>query len=392
VRENLDPAGDFDGDGVLNGDDNCRFVSNGADGDNQADTDRDGIGDACSVFVELPSGRFEWEPRDAQGGHVGFIVGGLEPINFVYDFTVVRRGPPGDHDYLVQPEIGETGPGQAFVEVKDQDEEDQGEEFTLRLEGEPQPGTNTTLTVVDEAGNHVAGAKISVKSEGVLGETNNEGRLSVEIPIGTVKLRLKAEKDDADGEIDIRFGEDGEVVINTKNEGLSLQIEGLVQPGATGMLLVSDDQGNPVPKVRVDIKIERDAGLTSVDGLLDVRIPVYAEEFSVEASLDEQRGELEIKFTGPQAEGPVKAADGDVETSLTIQLDGRPKLGADVIVVVIRADGGTVSGAEIRVNDEVVGSTDAVGRLTITIPHYIEELEITASVDGVKGELEIKIQ
>ncbi len=72
-------------------------------------------------------GRFEWEPRDTQGEHAGFTVGGDEPINFVYDFSVVRRGPPGNHDYLVQPEIGQTGPGQAFVAAKDQDENGKGE-------------------------------------------------------------------------------------------------------------------------------------------------------------------------------------------------------------------------------------------------------------------------
>ena len=115
----LPADGDFDADLVLNGDDNCRFVpnGNGTDEDNQADADGDGIGDACAVFVELPSGRFEWEPRDTQGEHAGFTVGDVEPINFVYDLTVVRRGPPGDYDYLVQPEIGQTGSDQVFDEV-----------------------------------------------------------------------------------------------------------------------------------------------------------------------------------------------------------------------------------------------------------------------------------
>nr|WP_317889729.1 thrombospondin type 3 repeat-containing protein [Spongiibacter pelagi] len=38
---------DDDDDGVLDVDDNCRIVANGADPDNQLDTDGDGIGDAC---------------------------------------------------------------------------------------------------------------------------------------------------------------------------------------------------------------------------------------------------------------------------------------------------------------------------------------------------------
>ena len=296
VPENLDPAGDFDGDGVLNGNDNCRFAANGADGDNQADTDGDGIGDACSVFVKLPSGRFEWEPRDIEGERTGFTVGGGEPINFIYDFTVVRRGRPGDHDYLVKPEIGQTGPGQDFEEVKDQEKKGEGGELTLQLDGEPQPGTSSTLAVTDEEGNPVAGATIHLKAEGVLGDTDAEGRLSVEIPAGTVKLRLEAETDDADGKLEVRFGEDGVAETDTDNDGLTLQIEGQIQAGTTVTLLISDEQGDPVPGVAVEIKIERDAGMTSGDGLLDVEIPAYAEELEIKASLSGIKGELELKF------------------------------------------------------------------------------------------------
>ena len=397
VPENLDPAGDFDGDGILNSDDNCRFVANGADGDNQADTDADGIGDACSVFVELPSGRFEWEPRDTQGEHSGFTVGGVEPINFVYDFTAVRRGPPGDHDYLVQPEIGQTGPDQPYIEVKDQEKEGEGEEFTLQLEGEPQPGTTSTLAVTDEVGNAVTAVIVRLKAEGVLGDTDAEGRLNVEIPAGTVKLHLEAEKDDAEAELEVRFGEDGSADTDTENDGLSLQMEGQIQAGTTVTLLILDEQGNPVPDAEVRIKMERDAGLTSAEGLLDIEIPAYAEELSLEARLGDRRGELEREFTvaEPQAsaDGDGSDEEGDVgETGLTVQLEGLPQAGTEVTVVVSGADGSPVFGAEIRVNGEVVGTTNADGVLTITIPQNAEELEIKAFVSGSEGELKLSIQ
>ena len=300
VPENLDPLGDFDSDGVLNIDDNCRFVANGADGGNQADTDGDGIGDACSISVKLPSGRFEWVPSGTQGEPDGFTVGGGDPINFVYDFTVVRRGPPADHKYLVQPEIGQTGPGQAFEEVKVKEKKGDEGELTLRLDGEPQPGASSTLVVTDEAGNAVAGISVRMKAEGVLGSTGADGRLSVGIPLGTVKLRLEAEKDDAEGRLEATFGEDGAAETDTKNDGLSLQLEGLIQSGTTVTLLVSDDQGIPVPDAMVQIKIERDAGLTDDEGLLVIEIPAYADELSLKSDLDDRRGELEIKFAGAE--------------------------------------------------------------------------------------------
>ena len=382
---------DFDGDGVLDADDNCQFISNA----DQVDTDEDSIGDACSVFVKLPSGRFEWEPRDSDGEHTGFTVDGVDPINFVYDFTVVRRGPPGDHDYLVQPEIGETGPGQPYVEAKDLETEYEGAELTLQLDGEPQPGTNSTLGVTDEAGNAVAGAIVRLKAEGVLGDTDLNGLLSVEIPIGTLRLRLEAENNDDDGKWEVRFAEDGTAEIDTDNDELSIQIEGLIGAGTTVMLLVLDEQGDPVPGAQISIKIEREAGLTDDDGLLDIEIPAYAEELEIEARLDDQRGEFEIEFAVAQAQQDGDGNDQEsngVETSLTVQLVGQPLAGTEVTVVVTGADGITVFGAEIQVNDEIVGSTDADGRLNITVPQDAEELEIVASLNGVDGELEITVQ
>ena len=56
------------------------------------------------------------------------------------------------------------------------------------------------------------------------------------------------------------------------------------------------------------------------------------------------------------------------------------------------ADESSVFGAEVRVNGEVVGTADASGALTITIPQNTDELEINASVDGAEGELELTIQ
>ena len=267
-------------------------------------------------------------------------------------------------------------------------------------------------------GNAVTAVIVRLKAEGVLGGTDAEGRLNVEIPAGTVKLHLEAEKDDAEAELGVRFGEDGSADTDTENDGLSLQIEGQIQAGTTVTLLILDEQGNPVPDAEVRIKMERDAGLTSAEGLLDIEIPAYAEELSLEARLGDRRGELEREFTvaEPQAstDGDGSDEEGDVgETGLTVQLEGLPQAGTEVTTgdvtsegalaaapggdggdrrCISGADGSPVFGAEIRVNGEVVGTTNADGVLTITIPQNAEELEIKASVSGSEGELKLSIQ
>ena len=244
------------------------------------------------------------------------------------------------------------------------------------------------LAVTDEAGIAVAGAIVQLKAEGVLGDTDVNGRLSVEIPIGTLRLRLEAENDDDDGKWEVRFAEDGTAEIDTDNDELSIQIEEPVLAGTTVMVLVLDQQGDPVPGAEVSIKIEREAGLTDGDGLLDIEIPAYAEELEIEARLDDQHGEFEIEFAAAQAQ---QDGDGE-ETSLTVQLVGQPLAGTEVTVVVTGANGFTVYGAVIQVNDEIAGFTDVEGRLNITVPQDERELEIEASLGDVDGELEVTIQ
>ncbi|MCH8230565.1 MAG: thrombospondin type 3 repeat-containing protein, partial [Chloroflexi bacterium] len=210
VPADLSPNDDFDGDGVLNGQDNCRFVTNQA----QADTDGDGIGDGCSISVKLPSGRFEWEPRDTQGELAGFTVGSGQVVNFVYDLTVVRRGPPGNHDYLVQPEIGETGPNQPFVESMGPEREDGGKsttaeageveatELTVQVEGQTQAGIVVTVIVTGADGGAVPGAEVQLNGE-VFGTTDGEGELPVTIPEGAQELEIKATANGAAGELEL---------------------------------------------------------------------------------------------------------------------------------------------------------------------------------------------
>ena len=389
VPSDLARDADFDGDDVLNAEDNCRFISN----QDQADTDGDGIGDACSVFVELPSGRFEWEPRYAEGEVAGIVAGDGHTVNFVYDLTVVRRGPPGDHDYLVQPEIGETGPNQPFDEVSSQDQKEyKGDELTLQLRGDSQPGGGTTVAVTDQAGSPVVGAHIRLKAEGIAGATNTQGQTDFSIPPGTRSLHLRTEADDAEGELAITFRDDGTVETETDDNGLSLRTVGDLEADPIATVLVTDEQGNPVAGAEVRFRLEQDVGLTDDKGLLAFEIPLYAEEISLEARLEDKRGELEAEFLYGEGEGSAQIIGDEEASELTIQVEGQPWAGSQVTVVVTEAGGNPVSGAEVHLNDEVVGTTDGDGKLTIIIPEGAEELQIKAEAHGVEGELELVVE
>lgn len=65
------PCQDADGDGALNQGDNCQFVANVGGSDNQNDTDRDGIGNACETSVTAAN-----VAGSGTGYAVGFLVGG----------------------------------------------------------------------------------------------------------------------------------------------------------------------------------------------------------------------------------------------------------------------------------------------------------------------------
>ena len=101
-------------------------------------------------------------------------------------------------------------------------------------------------------------------------------------------------------------------------------------------------------------------------------------------------GRAEAKCDERAVHGGLREARHGLE--LTVQLDGQPLAGTEVAVVVTGPGGSPILGAEIQVNGEIAGSTDTEGLLTITIPQDDEELEITASVDGRKGELELMIE
>jgi len=86
---------------------------------------------------------------------------------------------------------------------------------------------------------------------------------------------------------------------------------------------------------------------------------------------------------------PVKL--GKVEDELKLKLEGEPGLGIEVTLIVTD-NGSAVAGANVTVNGEDAGITDADGRLPIVLPDTPGEVKIEATLGDKVGELEIELE
>ena len=341
------------------------------------------------VSVKLPSSKLQIKsPFEVQTDSV---------TSFVYDITVVAAGNERSGiKYILQPVITESGANQQYNEVKPEGKDQEEQELSLQLEGEPQPGETSTLSVTDADGNPVVGATIRMKAKGEAGMTDAEGRLAIDIPQGTTKLRLEAHVNDLEGELRVSFEEDGAIEIEADDEELALQLEGLVQVGETTTLMVTVPTGVPVVNADIGFKVDLEAGMTDAEGQLAISIPAGAYELKVEARLDDQEGELKIEFpidgdsTAAEASSASQGQGSGETGELTVQLEGGPAPGGTATVVVTSPGGEPARSATVTVNGEVAGTSDDQGQLSISIPQDAEELEIKARLDEAEGELEVK--
>jgi hypothetical protein len=165
---------------------------------------------------------------------------------------------------------------------------------------------------------------------------------------------------------------EGELVIEV--------VDGVVSPGETITILVTH-QGNPVAGAQVRVNGEH-YGNTNGDGLISFSVPI-AKELKIKAKVgtepDELEGQLRIDF-------------GDELTLEVVTGTVAPGESITVLVTFETLQGSTIiiEGAQVEVNDEDIGETDANGLISLTVP-FDDEFEIEAELDGLKGELEIDL-
>ncbi len=85
------------------------------------------------------------------------------------------------------------------------------------------------------------------------------------------------------------------------------------------------------------------------------------------------------------AMGPDDDANGELTAEFTNQVTR-----GEVTTVLVRTGEGPVSGANVTVNDELIGQTGTDGEVSFTVPESSDELEVTVTHDDAEVELEVE--
>ncbi|WP_353634850.1 DUF4382 domain-containing protein [Halobacterium sp. NMX12-1] len=165
---------------------------------------------------------------------------------------------------------------------------------------------------------------------------------------------------------------------------LEANFVGNVTAGENATVQVTQD-GEPVENATVeagDVTVTTDA-----NGTASVSVPADAEEFELEASTSEDSAygetEAELEFELGESEGDDDSDDADSEVELGAVLDGSLAPGENASVLVTDGDGDPVEDAEVAVDGEVVGETNADGELTFAVPEDASlDTEVTVTADG----------
>ncbi len=151
-----------------------------------------------TLNVKLPSGKLQISTP--------FTVSGNGTTSLVFDITVIKAGNSGQ--YILKPQIANSGASEAFTEVKPTQEQKQEREqetsrLHLSLQGASQPGTAAVLAVMFQ-GQPAAGASVTVNGQAV-GTTDATGKINISIPANVSEVKIVATRGQNSGELDLEF-------------------------------------------------------------------------------------------------------------------------------------------------------------------------------------------
>ena len=217
-------------------------------------------------------------------------------------------------------------------------------------------------------------------------ETTDGLEIEVESEDGERSLEIKRPRDD-----DRNLTVNGSVALETARDALSSQAAPWVLEKAS----VHPEEGYYAFEFGFRSANETGEAEVRVDGSsgavfrLEEEIePLDDDDDLVER--DDEDEDADEEDDEDDAEGDDGDDDGDeVDDVAVVLVEGTPAPGATVTVQVL-ADGAPVNDTTVSLNGESVGTTDASGRLTLTLPDG--EVTISARYGGEDGDLEFEFE
>lgn len=274
--------------------------------------------------------------------------GGSQPAGDGSDPTQQQEGGSGENTEQQQQD-GESG--EQSSRANSERCRPANDPFVVCFDERLVPGTTTTLVVLDGDGNPVSGVGVRVNGEPA-GTTGDNGAVEVEVPY-TERMVVSVETGGAASSAvyySVSAAEDG-ASMAVESE-VTIEFASAPEPGEDVALRATvSDQPLPDATVLVD---GEERTRTDDSGVATVTMPT-----AMEAQVTVTRGDLEGQRSLTLA-SPRIALDG--EGPLGLALPGQEA------TVVVTESGDPVSGAEVRLGGESVGTTDADGRVNATLP------------------------
>ncbi|WP_280586325.1 hypothetical protein [Halorubrum sp. Boch-26] len=312
------------------------------------------------------------------------------------------------------------------------DRDDAGDAVPLSISianGTAAPGATVTLRVT-AAGEPVEDASVELNDRDA-GTTDADGRIEATLPDDD-EVDIEVEDGDREGKLEITLrsdveGEEADAEIRER-----LSVDGSAENGTVSVSVTYDGEG--VDGVSVSVDGDR-VGTTDENGALSFDAPDVGDELAVtlvkgafEAGLQFEVGadgalaldDVDVDERDADGRDDDRNDDGDSESdadrddederdrddeddrdhegdrddgelSVTI-VAGDPGPGAAVTVEVTAVGGEPVGGASVEVEGESVGTTDADGRIEVTLPADGEEAEIGVEEGDREGELDVEFE
>jgi gliding motility-associated-like protein len=247
--------------------------------------------------------------------------------------------PDGEYDYTVNADGFEDFTGTITVDGEDMDE-------TITMT----PETHTiTITVVDENGDPIAGATVTINGENYT--TDENGQVTIELPDGEYDYTVEADGyNDFTGTITVGGEDVDEAVIMIAEQ----------EETHTVTITVVDENGDPIEGATVTINGEE--YVTDENGQVTLELPNGEYDYTV--TIDGYDD-----FTGT-----ITVGGEDVDETVTMTTETHT-----VTITVVDENGDPIAGATITINGETY-TTDENGQVTLELPNG--EYDYTVTIDG----------